>query len=207
MNPRGRLRRRRREQTNDFRTDPIGSQKWSISALNDGRDPLFSTIFSRTCDRSSIDLVQKCSVIFLHQTNKQTNKRRTGFWPDRSLANAGLVAQKSGSESVRSILLRSCLKSTSGTLVCTLSKLRLRRNKTYVLCIVEIHRSGGAPPNDYNGDLQKIYFFFDFLILFCSLSKINATRVFFSTMPIHIIFEFSKIGLLDAKLRLFYDKM
>ena len=65
MNPRGRLRRRRRKQTNDFRTDPIGSQKWSISALNDGRDPLFSTIFSRTCDHSSIDLVEKCSVIFL----------------------------------------------------------------------------------------------------------------------------------------------
>ena len=69
MNPRGRLRRRRRKQTNDFRTDPIGSQKWSISALNDGRDPIFSTIFSRTCDRSSIE----CSVIFLVASNKQTD--------------------------------------------------------------------------------------------------------------------------------------
>ena len=45
--------------------------KWSISALNDGRDPLFSTIFSRTCDRSSIDLVQKCSVIFLMTNDGQ----------------------------------------------------------------------------------------------------------------------------------------
>ena len=66
--------------------------KWSISALNDGRDPLFSTIFSRTCDHSSIDLVEKCSVIFL-MTNKR-RRRRTGFGPDRSLAIPGFRPRK-----------------------------------------------------------------------------------------------------------------
>ena len=95
--------------------------KWSISALNDGRDPLFSTIFSRTCDRSSIDLVQKCSVIFLPQqtTADMIWARSEPRDPRFSTSKTALcpqVAQKSGSESVRSILLRSCLKSTSGTL-------------------------------------------------------------------------------------------
>ena len=92
MNPRGRLRRRRRQQTNEFRTDPIGSQKWSSSALNDGRDPLFSTIFSRTCDHSSIDLVEKCSVIFFDDII--IKRRRTGFGPDRSLAIPGFRLRK-----------------------------------------------------------------------------------------------------------------
>ena len=121
MNPRGRLRRRRNLRVPTIDEMPIGSQKWSSSALNDGRDPLFSTIFSRTCDRSSIDLVQKCSVIFLMTTPPPDRiwARSEPRDPRFSTSKTALrpqVAQKSGSESVRSILLRSCLKSTSGTL-------------------------------------------------------------------------------------------
>ena len=98
-------------------------QKWSSSAFNDGRDPLFSTIFSRTCEDSSIDLLQKCSAILLGtSTDRQTDR----FWPDPEAGGSRFrlpkvpvspqVALKTGPIHKSQILLTSRLKSTSGAL-------------------------------------------------------------------------------------------
>ncbi len=137
MNPRGRLRRRRRAATETVDDRIRGPKSGRVQCRYSLQKPVFERFFRVLTVFSSIDLVQKCSVIFcdIKQTTDRISARSPGRGSRFSTSKTALlpqVAQKSGSEASRSILLTSSLKSSSGaSLVGTRSKLRLRRKKVF----------------------------------------------------------------------------
>ena len=99
---------------------------------------LFLSVFPRICGSGAIELLQKRPAKKIVTSDRRTDRFRadreaggTPFRPPKTQIPPA-KALKTGSATKSEILLTSRLKSTSGTsLVCTRSKLRLRRNKKY----------------------------------------------------------------------------
>ncbi len=133
MNPRGRLRLRRRAATEtvDGRIRGPKSDRVQYS--------VFLAFFFAYLQCSAPSSYSNPPLQFFCDNNGQDfgpiEEPQVRFWTSKT-ALLPQVAQKSGSEASRSILLTSSLKSSSGaSLVCTRSKLRLRRNDYGTPCM------------------------------------------------------------------------
>ena len=113
-------------------------QKWSSLAPKLTQEASFWVIFSRICGSGAIELLQKRPAKKIVTSHRQTDRFRadreaggTPFRPPKTQIPPA-KALKTGSATKSEILLTSRLKSTSGTsLVCTRSKLRLRRKNLH----------------------------------------------------------------------------
>ena len=134
MNPRGRLRRRRRIATETMQSHRR-SQKWSSSVPDLTQEASFRVIFAELRARRHRGGPKGLCYFYVHtQTTADRIWARSEAFeilfstPKTALLPA--VAHKTVSKSNVSILLTTSLKSSSGdSLVCTRLKVRLRRNQ------------------------------------------------------------------------------
>ena len=84
------LRRRRRAATETVDDRIRGPKSGRVQCRYSLQKPVFKRLFRVLTVFSSIDLVQKCSVIFL----MTANKHRTEFWPDRRIAGPDFRPRK-----------------------------------------------------------------------------------------------------------------